>query len=127
MIHIHYDYDSHHHRLRIAGHAGYAPRGQDIVCAAVSGIAFALQEYLTELNAVEELICRTGELKLQGERCDETDVAFDVALSGWKHIQRTYPQCVEVDIPPLQEADLREQTDGKEHEHHAEQLHRNRP
>lgn len=99
MIRIHYDYNRDHHSLRITGHAGYAPRGQDIVCAAVSGIAFALQEYLNELNAVEELICRPGELKLRGERCDETDVAFDVALSGWKRIQRTYPLHVEVDTP----------------------------
>lgn len=36
--------------IRVAGHAGYAPRGQDIVCAAVSGIVFGM------INAVERVL-----------------------------------------------------------------------
>ena len=36
--------------LQISGHSGSAERGKDLVCAAVSGIAFGL------LNALDELV-----------------------------------------------------------------------
>lgn len=29
-------------RVTVTGHAGYAPKGQDIVCAAASALVFAL-------------------------------------------------------------------------------------
>ena len=40
-------------RLTVTGHADYAPHGQDIVCAAVSALVYALMaalEYKPELS-----------------------------------------------------------------------------
>ena len=48
MTHIHYHRDESGHRLHITGHAGYAPRGQDIVCAGISALAYGLLEYLRQ-------------------------------------------------------------------------------
>ena len=38
-------------RLTLEGHAGYAPTGKDIVCAAVSALVLALAERLEVKNA----------------------------------------------------------------------------
>lgn len=35
-------------RITVSGHAGHAPAGQDIVCAAVSALMYALAGYLEE-------------------------------------------------------------------------------
>ncbi|MCG0277588.1 MAG: ribosomal-processing cysteine protease Prp [Thermanaeromonas sp.] len=52
--------------FEISGHAGYAPRGRDIVCAAVSALAQAtvlgLEEFLSRKPAVE---MRKGRLRCQ--------------------------------------------------------------
>lgn len=41
--------------LSIQGHAGAAPYGQDLVCAAVSALAYALATRLTELEQQDAL------------------------------------------------------------------------
>ena len=105
MIRIDYDFDKNHHYLHITGHAGYAPRGHDIVCAAVSGIACALMAYASDLKALEKKLCRPGELKILCSSFDETDVAFDMALDGYQCIARTYPQYVEVNTTLSEESE----------------------
>ena len=40
MIHI--KYSRHETRLQVRGHAGFAPEGQDIVCAGISALLCAL-------------------------------------------------------------------------------------
>ena len=83
-------------RLTLCGHANYAPHGSDIVCAATSGIVYALIGYLVNLgkgnfsiNAVREgyadLLCGeeyTEELKL-------------VAI-GLVQLEATYPGYISV-------------------------------
>ncbi|MBE6961274.1 MAG: ribosomal-processing cysteine protease Prp [Ruminococcaceae bacterium] len=100
MIHIYYAYEGKYHILRITGHAGYAPRGQDIVCAGVSAVTHALLAYMRELRAVKKACGQSGELELLCHGCDETHAAFDMALAGYEAIAKAYPQHVEVDIPP---------------------------
>ena len=120
MIHIHYHRGGSRHHIHITGHAGYAPAGSDIVCAGVSALSFALLGHLRQTGTAAEAACRKGELTLRCDRYDETDVAFDMALTGYQLIAKTYPQYVEVDIMPHQEADTRKGA-GKEHEQHASQ------
>lgn len=45
--------------FRISGHAGYADRGQDIICAGVSGVALAIinsldLHYPSELESIQQ-------------------------------------------------------------------------
>lgn len=46
--------------LTVEGHAGYAPKGQDIVCAAVSALMYALIGALEETGNVKEAVLRPG-------------------------------------------------------------------
>ncbi len=47
-------------RVIITGHAGYAPEGQDIVCASVSSLLYATIGYLSTLKASK---CRVHKLQ----------------------------------------------------------------
>lgn len=51
-------------RLTVCGHAGYAARGEDIVCAAVSALVYALIGDLQERGLVRELVIRPGYVML---------------------------------------------------------------
>ena len=84
-------------RLVLCGHANYAPHGEDIVCAATSGIVYALIGYLVNfgkegfrINAVKE-----GYADLL---CDEryTDILKLVVL-GLVQLEATYPGYISVD------------------------------
>lgn len=46
MIKARLDFGAESFGLRLSGHAGFAPEGEDIVCAAVSTLVFALLRYL---------------------------------------------------------------------------------
>ncbi len=88
-------------RLTLCGHANYAPRGEDIVCAAASGIVYALMGYLLnfgkndfKINAAMEgyadLLC--------AERY--TDILKLVVL-GLVQLEATYPGYISVDTGVL--------------------------
>ena len=56
MIDIRYtQHGNHITSLEISGHAGFAESGNDLVCAAVSGITFGLLNALDELTDVKKM------------------------------------------------------------------------
>ena len=80
-------------RLTLAGHAGYAPAGRDIVCAAVSALVLALAERLQEKNLVRELIMRPGYVRIAMRGADRE---AELVKCGLRQLERRFPQCVEV-------------------------------
>ena len=68
-------------RVTVTGHAGYAPKGQDIVCAAASALVFALIGSLRQEENLREVVIRPGYVV----RC------------GLAQLAAQYPQCVEVE------------------------------
>jgi len=83
------------------GHAGYAPSGEDIVCAAVSALTqtalLGLGEVLkvpVEWNADEE----AGALSVfVRESTDGTEVVLRTLEAGLKNIAGQYPDLVGID------------------------------
>ena len=47
--------------VRITGHAGYAPGGKDIVCAACSTLAWAFLRLFCRLEEAGEIVIAKGE------------------------------------------------------------------
>ena len=97
MIKARFYRDGERLRMTIDGHAGYGRLGNDIVCAAVSGIFYALVGYLrsfkrdmTEICAVEyghaDIICDS--------ECEE---ALKLACMGIYEVALTYPDHVKVE------------------------------
>lgn len=99
------------HELMISGHAGYDSEGRDIVCSAVSAIAYALLGFLeNEANDASDYAYMTesGLLGVTAAASDRVDVAFDMALIGLMQIAKNYPDYVRVSIFPQEADDLGE-------------------
>ena len=84
--------------LSMRGHANYAPTGSgraDIVCAAVSGIFYALVGYLA--NSGED--CDLSRIRHGHADVDcskQAEEAMKQTCIGFIQIQNTYPECVRV-------------------------------
>lgn len=81
--------------FRIAGHAGTAPRGMDIVCAGVSALTQAavlgLENYL---HSQVECVAAEGRLdmKLLDAPSELTAAILETMVIGLKEIVQLYPQ-----------------------------------
>lgn len=92
--------------LTLQGHAGAAPHGQDLVCAAVSGLVYALAGRLTELDAqgafkqppVIRLFSGDARISVIPKEKYATEVQENFCLiqSGLKLLQQHYPKQVKV-------------------------------
>lgn len=90
--------------LKASGHAGQAPYGQDIVCAAVSVLTQALAMRLMDdekrgrLKVDVKIDKETGTMRLQtwpnSGREEQTRAYFKVITTGLRAIAEQYPQNV---------------------------------
>lgn len=81
--------------LHMTGHAGYAERGKDIVCAAASMLAQAL---MAALEGVEGITIRyraePGDLELTATEAAETRPMWQMAQAGFRLLGAKYPKNV---------------------------------
>lgn len=91
--------------ISINGHAGYAKKGSDIVCAGVSALTIALVHTLDDLQdegKVENIMnISDGVVKIECLSMIYTDIvevesAFNTVLCGLKHIEKEYPKNVKI-------------------------------
>lgn len=98
--------------LTLQGHASSAPYGQDLVCAAVSALVYALAQRLTDLEkqgALEqppEICLASGNARISAVAKEkyqrEVSEDFQLICSGLKLLQTHYPEGVQIeDISPL--------------------------
>ena len=85
--------------LAVRGHAGYGRQGQDIVCAGVSALVYALAGTLQETERLAEAVMEPGRAEVtgRGECCRE----FALVRCGLEMLARQYPESVELgrDLP----------------------------
>ena len=92
--------------MTASGHAGFAPAGQDIVCAGISALCFAAAEYLTQMHdwgkleqepvillesGTIQLCCMPKEIALE-----EAEHVFRMLEIGCRMIAENYPHNVTV-------------------------------
>ncbi len=86
------------YRIRIEGHANYSDEGEDAVCAAVSGIFYALCGYLLNFKKgsfdVLSIGCGLADLEC-GEDCE---ASLQQACLGLWQVACQYPEHVKVNI-----------------------------
>ncbi len=93
-------YGKHENKITIEGHAGFAPPGQDIVCAAASTAFQAL------ISSVEELTddrisykLKPGNSYIKFESLsEETDLLLRSFFITVNDIADAYPECVAVSV-----------------------------
>ena len=98
MVRIRYRRTDTMHTLAVVGHAGYSSDGNDIVCAGVSAVVYALLGFLHNLpDNGKRLTDRveSGETVIfwQGDNV-ESSCAFRMAEIGLLQIAQRYPEYV---------------------------------
>ena len=122
MIRAHFIEGDDGYELLIDGHAGYAEHGKDIVCAACSGITYALlamlEEYSDEVTDIAGPVVESGCFYVACKGTERIETAFHMALLGLRKISSGYPDYVTI-LYSGNAGDSREQTARKEHGEHA--------
>lgn len=75
--------------LTLSGHALHAPKGEDIVCAAASILAYTLIEGGAEAEELAD-----GSLRLSGEDRD----AFRLIAGGFRLLAYNYPENIRFEV-----------------------------
>lgn len=88
-------------RLRAEGHAEYAPKGQDIVCAAVSTLMQALAFSVNDREDGFAVASSSGAagtyLELQARATPENRAKFELVTDGLELVAQLYPKFVTFD------------------------------
>ncbi len=99
--------------VRILGHAGSAPKGEDLVCAAVTALAQTLAANVQELAAHGVLADKQVYLMpgLAEIRCTPRQefrsvavLVFDVVCTGLEKLAQTYPRYLRYQIQGMKDS-----------------------
>ena len=84
---------------RIEGHAGYAPHGQDIVCASVSALAQVFIASIEELtnDKIKSEISAGNAVIQYGNLSERGQVLLDSFFVGLRMIADSYPDYVRIE------------------------------
>lgn len=94
-------------RVTVKGHAGTAPEGEDLVCAAVSAITYTLAgnaKRIEKMGAARTVTIRLdkGDSEIQVEpvrQCKASvELIFRSICVGFELLAQEYPEAVEYDI-----------------------------
>lgn len=87
--------------LTVAGHAGYADRGEDIVCAGVSALAETAVIGLRQVAGIKPAVTRQDgymdvrlPVGLTGEAAAAAATILKTTIAGLRDIARSYPDYV---------------------------------
>lgn len=94
------------YRLQMAGHAGYAAAGEDIVCAAISALfctlAGGLSAHEELFDSSPSVLMRPGDAIVEcipKDGCrDKVDLIYDIFMSGIYSVAMEHPKYVKVII-----------------------------
>ena len=80
------------YRITVEGHSGSAPKGEDLVCAAVSIIVLTLGEMVLTVCRDREVELREGYARIRGTK--EAAQYFDFARTAFKALAAECPEYV---------------------------------
>lgn len=90
MITITYRDDGQKRQLTVEGHAGYAERGKDIICAAASTLMMSLQDAMRDSDVPFDEVIGDGYAQFT---CDDSRARdwFYMAVRGFLTLAGMYP------------------------------------
>lgn len=96
--------------LKILGHAGFAPAGSDIVCAACTTLCLTLANaaeayeqkglMLEEPSALIDSGDGFVEYRVSQEGKREMDAVFNAVMQSFRLLEEAYPQYIHLEIQP---------------------------
>lgn len=85
-------YDPERCQLTISGHAGYAPRGESVVCAAMSILGYTAVSVAQEAGA--KALVQDGKVSIYGKVSDRLRGQMDTVWRGIEIMAGNYPDYV---------------------------------
>ena len=101
MINATYRTEEDTHSLVVSGHAGYADKGRDIVCAGASALVQALIGWIENCPCEVECISvdhNIGEVIISCRGGEDVAAVFTMTAIGLEQIANTYPDYVEINM-----------------------------
>lgn len=88
-----------HNKITVSGHAGYAPHGQDIVCASISTLTQVFVASVEEMTADElKSEIRAGNAVISyKELSEKSRTLLSSFFIGCRMIANAYPDYVRID------------------------------
>ena len=85
-------------KITASGHAGYAPKGQDIVCAAFSVLSLTLDTAVKKFTDDKiEIVLENGEMTAQWQQVSpEGLLLINAYIEGVKALAENYPEYITV-------------------------------
>jgi uncharacterized protein YsxB (DUF464 family) len=82
--------------IDIKGHAGYAKRGQDIVCASISTLIYFFVNCVIAIdeNSIKHLNLKGGDAKITLNNAKKTRPLLEVFQHSMRDLESQYPQCL---------------------------------
>lgn len=86
------------HSIKASGHAGYAPKGQDIVCAAFSALSLTLDRAVNVLTDDDmQISMESGKMNAQWQRASpQGRILINAYIEGVKALAENYPEYINV-------------------------------
>lgn len=78
--------------LTADGHAGAAPKGEDVVCAGISTLLFTLEQSVRLARVGGYTHLEPGHAELCVRKTPQTEAAFAFAETGLRLLAAQYPQ-----------------------------------
>lgn len=91
--------------IEVTGHAGYAPVGQDIVCASVSTLFYTLAQNVRILNCEKKLkshdiVLQEGYSRIKAEALknyeNEVNLLFEYIKIGLQLLEHSYSSFIQI-------------------------------
>ncbi len=98
MIHISLKlHDEKIQSMQISGHAGYADKGKDLICAAVSAISFGLCNALDQMKSDCNIDLKDNFIEIQVNHDSlETQTILKTALIQFETVEEISSQYIEI-------------------------------
>ena len=86
--------------ISASGHAGYAPKGYDIVCAAFSALSFTLERAVKELtDDIVSISIQNGLMRAHWRILSPKGrLLMDAYIGGIKALAECYPEYIKVQV-----------------------------
>jgi hypothetical protein len=99
---IQVDYTPANYHLTVTGHAGYGPRGKDIVCAGVSALTGALVMALDCHGIQAETDAEDGDMDVLAKPFRAQQIlcrtVFETIMAGLELIATQYPEHIHITV-----------------------------
>lgn len=85
--------------VRAEGHAGYGPKGQDIVCAAVSVLLYAYAAELLRIGTKADIRDEGDTFEIVPEEISEHEkTAYQTVMTGLRMLEDSYEKYIRIEV-----------------------------